>query len=244
MHEIHDGNNHGVAFRVRHFGEDRQADDFATLPETIDKEIADRRFDSLHARDLLELGLRCCRLGVLGAKAVHEFHQPRDFALLVLVSRPQMRLANYLCNRLLALAANLLFAARITDEATCYKVFDAALLREVPLTCRRFGVSRDAFYRWRGRLEASGPGALEDASHRPQKVRTPTWSKELENTVLELRRLTPGWGKDKLGALLHDEGWQCSTSMVGRILKQLKESGRLAESPRADPWTTAARCIR
>jgi transposase-like protein len=67
--------------------------------------------------------------------------------------------------------------------------------RKASLTCRRFGVSRDAFYRWRGRLEASGPGGLEDASHRPQKVRTPTWSKELENTVLELRRLTPGWGR-------------------------------------------------
>jgi glycosyltransferase involved in cell wall biosynthesis len=52
--------------------------------------------------------------------------------------RPQMQLPNYLCNRLLALTANLLFRARITDEATCYKVFDAALLREVPLTCRRF----------------------------------------------------------------------------------------------------------
>jgi putative transposase len=108
--------------------------------------------------------------------------------------------------------------------------------RNASLTSRRFGVSRDAFYRWRGRLEASGPGGLEDASHRPQKVRTPTWSKELENTVLELRRLTPGWGKDKLGALLHDQGWQCSTSMVGRILKRLKESGRLVESPHADPW--------
>jgi glycosyltransferase involved in cell wall biosynthesis len=52
--------------------------------------------------------------------------------------RPRMRMANYLCNRLLALATNLLFGARITDEATCYKVFDAALLKEVPLTCRRF----------------------------------------------------------------------------------------------------------
>jgi putative transposase len=108
--------------------------------------------------------------------------------------------------------------------------------RNASLTCRRFGVSRDAFYRWRGRLEASGPGGLEDASHRPQKVRTPTWPKELENTVLELRRLTPGWGKDKLGALPRDQGWQCSTSMVGRILKRLKESGRLVESPHADPW--------
>jgi len=45
---------------------------------------------------------------------------------------------NYVCNRLLALAVNVLFGARITDEATCYKAFDAALLRELPLTCRRF----------------------------------------------------------------------------------------------------------
>jgi glycosyltransferase involved in cell wall biosynthesis len=55
-----------------------------------------------------------------------------------LSGRPQMQPANYLCNRLLAVAANLLFGGRLTDEATCYKVFDAALLREIPLTCRRF----------------------------------------------------------------------------------------------------------
>jgi glycosyltransferase involved in cell wall biosynthesis len=55
-----------------------------------------------------------------------------------LAGRPPMQPANYLCNRLLAIATNLMFGARITDEATCYKVFDAALLREVPLTCRRF----------------------------------------------------------------------------------------------------------
>jgi dolichol-phosphate mannosyltransferase len=52
--------------------------------------------------------------------------------------RPRMAPANYLCNRLLAMTANLLFGARLTDEATCYKAFDAALLREIPLTCRRF----------------------------------------------------------------------------------------------------------
>lgn len=52
--------------------------------------------------------------------------------------RPQMRWANYVCNRLLALAANLLYRAGITDEATCYKAFDAQLLRSIPLRCRRF----------------------------------------------------------------------------------------------------------
>lgn len=52
--------------------------------------------------------------------------------------RPAMALPNYVCNRLLAWTANLLYGARITDEATCYKVFESALIRSLPLTCRRF----------------------------------------------------------------------------------------------------------
>ena len=67
--------------------------------------------------------------------------------------------------------------------------------RNAALTCRHFGISRDTFYRWLRRFQASGPGGLEDRSHRPKKIRRPTWTKELENAVLELRRLTPGWGK-------------------------------------------------
>ncbi len=104
------------------------------------------------------------------------------------------------------------------------------------LTCRRFGISRDTFYRWRRRYIASGPGGLEDGSHRPKNVRKPTWSKDLEEAVLELRRLSPGWGKDKLVVLLRAQGWEVSTSMVGRILKHLKVSGRLVEAPGVDPW--------
>jgi putative transposase len=103
------------------------------------------------------------------------------------------------------------------------------------LTCRHFGISRDTFYRWFRRYQQSGPGGLEDASHRPKQVRRPTWTKELENAVLELRLLTR-WGKDKLAVLLRDQSWDVSTSMVGRILKQLKASGRLVEAPGADPW--------
>ena len=52
--------------------------------------------------------------------------------------RPRMELPNYICNRLLAWMTTILYGARITDEATCYKVFDADLLRSLPLTCRRF----------------------------------------------------------------------------------------------------------
>ncbi len=108
--------------------------------------------------------------------------------------------------------------------------------RNAALTCRHFGISRDTFYRWWRRHLVSGPGGLEDGSHRPKNVRQPTWTRELENAVLELRLLTPGWGKDKLVVLLREQGWQCSTSMVGRILGRLKESGRLVEAPGTDPW--------
>lgn len=45
---------------------------------------------------------------------------------------------NRLANRLLTLTANLLYRARLTDEATAYKAFRAAVLNEMHLVCRRF----------------------------------------------------------------------------------------------------------
>lgn len=49
-----------------------------------------------------------------------------------------MTVRHRLANRLLTAAANLLFDAEITDEATAYKAFRASLLREIRLDCRRF----------------------------------------------------------------------------------------------------------
>jgi dolichol-phosphate mannosyltransferase len=45
---------------------------------------------------------------------------------------------NRIANRILTAAANLLYAARITDEATAYKAFHVSVLRGMRLTCRRF----------------------------------------------------------------------------------------------------------
>ena len=55
-----------------------------------------------------------------------------------LAGKPRMNPANYLANRILAIASNLLFSAGITDEATCYKAFKADLLRSIDLKCTRF----------------------------------------------------------------------------------------------------------
>ncbi len=49
-----------------------------------------------------------------------------------------MKLANWLANKLLTFTANLLFQARITDEATAYKAFRAGVLRSMHLKCLRF----------------------------------------------------------------------------------------------------------
>jgi glycosyltransferase involved in cell wall biosynthesis len=44
----------------------------------------------------------------------------------------------YAGGKFLSALTNLLYGSAITDEPTCYKVFDAALLRSIPLTCTRF----------------------------------------------------------------------------------------------------------
>ncbi|OFW29417.1 MAG: hypothetical protein A3H97_17220 [Acidobacteria bacterium RIFCSPLOWO2_02_FULL_65_29] len=45
---------------------------------------------------------------------------------------------NWIANRILTIAANLLFGARITDEATAYKAFRAAVIKSIHLRSVRF----------------------------------------------------------------------------------------------------------
>ena len=49
-----------------------------------------------------------------------------------------MALPNKVVNVLLALSVAILYFHKITDEATCYKVFRRSLLEQVQLDCRRF----------------------------------------------------------------------------------------------------------
>lgn len=105
--------------------------------------------------------------------------------------------------------------------------------RNARLTCRHFDISPQTFYRWRRRYQPGRLQSLEDRTRRPRRVRQPTWSADLAQAVLQLREQYPRWGKDKLAPLLKEAGWTVSTSMVGRILHQLKERGALVEPPRA-----------
>lgn len=44
----------------------------------------------------------------------------------------------YLGGQIVTMLTNMLYNQRLTDEPTCYKVFDANLLRSIPLDCTRF----------------------------------------------------------------------------------------------------------
>jgi transposase InsO family protein len=105
--------------------------------------------------------------------------------------------------------------------------------RDAARACRHFAISRQTFYRWKRRFNRHDLTTLEGRSHRPQKVRQPTWSAQLAERVLALRKQYPRWGKDKLVVLLRRENRCVSTSMVGRILADLKRRGTLHEPPKA-----------
>lgn len=108
------------------------------------------------------------------------------------------------------------------------------------LTCRYFGISSQTFYRWKRRYSPEKLETLEAHSHVAKHLRQPTWSPEMANAVLKLREENPRWGKEKLAPLLREQGYQISTSRVGRILKRLRDRGVLHE-PVSNPISARKR---
>lgn len=96
-------------------------------------------------------------------------------------------------------------------------------------TCRHFDISAQTFYRWKARYMPRHLESLESRSCRPRRVRRPTASRALEQAVRRLRQQYPRWGKDKLVVLLRRADLRVSTSMVGRILRRLRDRGLVVE---------------
>lgn len=114
----------------------------------------------------------------------------------------------------------------------------------VALTARHFGHGRSTVYDWLRRYKREGVRGLQDRSRRPRRVRQPTWTADVEQAVLRLRKAHPRWGKDMLTPILRREGVQVSVSMVGRILGKLKHEGRLLPATLADPCIVSRPQIR
>jgi len=75
--------------------------------------------------------------------------------------------------------------------------------RNISLTCRHFGISRPAFYRWQASYNRVSLHGLEDRSHRPHRVILPTWSTAQAIAVRKVREQYPYMGKRKVQVCLN-----------------------------------------
>jgi len=113
----------------------------------------------------------------------------------------------------------------------------------VKQTCLHFDIPRSTLNRWQKRFDPHNLASLEDRSSRPQTVRQRTWGAREVEAVLALRQQYPRWGKAKLAVLLARQGITLSVSMVGRILRSLRQR-RLLIEPRPACATPRSRHAR
>lgn len=89
------------------------------------------------------------------------------------------------------------------------------------LTCRRFGISRNTFHKWKRRYSPYLLSSLEGMSRRPHKLRSSHIPIEQIFLVKRLRTRYPYYSKYKLAVILRrDHGVILSSSTVGRIIKK------------------------
>lgn len=123
------------------------------------------------------------------------------------------------------------------------KWLDYRKTHSVTQTCLHFDIPRSTLHRWQKRCDAGDLASLEDRSSRPRTVRQRTWGSGAVEAVLVLRTRYPRWGKAKLAVLLARDGIRLSVSMVGRILRALRQRCLLVEPrpARATPRSRDAR---
>ena len=105
----------------------------------------------------------------------------------------------------------------------------------VSLVCRKFGIARKSFYRWRKRYNPWDLTSLESFSRRPKhSPRKTTW--DVERQVLEMKRAHPRWGKKKLALYLQiKKDIALSGKTVWKILSRRKLAVRYKTRKRKTP---------
>jgi len=99
--------------------------------------------------------------------------------------------------------------------------FYASHNQNARLTCRHYGIHHKTFYRYYNRFKTQGLSGLENKSHRPNQLRTPTTPQPVISAIKNLRRANPEYSKYKLEVILkRDYGYQVSSSTIGRIIKK------------------------
>ena len=98
--------------------------------------------------------------------------------------------------------------------------------------CRRYGISRDTYYRYRRRYLAEGLDGLEDRTRRPKTspVKIPP---EVEILICEMRRDHPRWGARRIRAELRRAG--TDPPAVSTVHQVLVRNGLVAPQPPRRP---------
>lgn len=94
--------------------------------------------------------------------------------------------------------------------------------------CRRYGISRNTYYRYRRRYLLEGLDGLDDRSHRP--FHSPAqMDPDLELNICRLRKDHPRWGARRIRAELTRAGF--SPPAVSTIHQALRRNHLVAEQP-------------
>ena len=107
--------------------------------------------------------------------------------------------------------------SRFSDEEVEKILKEVAGGLRPSVVCQANGISVQTFYRWKRRYSPEHLETLEGRSHRPRRVRQPTYSVELVEAVVKLREEYPRWGKDKLEILLQRQGYRVSAAWYQTI---------------------------
>ena len=98
--------------------------------------------------------------------------------------------------------------------------------------CRRYGISRDTYYRYRRRYLEEGLEGLEDRSRRP-KTSPAQIPSEVEIRIVEMRRGHPRWGARRIRDELDRAG--VDPPAVSTIHQVLRRNGLVAPQPPRRP---------
>lgn len=102
--------------------------------------------------------------------------------------------------------------------------------KQAQRTCRYFGISKSAFYKWLSVFDPSNLKALEDSSRAPVNRRRHRVNLLQEDRILKLRKLNPEYGKMKLKAIYERE---CREPISSWQIQLIIEKYRLQRKPKA-----------
>jgi transposase InsO family protein len=92
---------------------------------------------------------------------------------------------------------------------------------DAALTCRRLGIHRSYFYRWKARYDKRNLSSLEAKSTAPKKRREPEYSRELVAAVRDIRKKDPTYSAKKIRPiLLRTMSDVPSATTLGRLINR------------------------